>query len=671
MSIRTGIDDLPGSVNKFTMEQLARTFLALNRNTQITHQQIKESHLPTDCARILTWNFWNEYGNVQGVSDVKRSVIKMILYSRTNKVSKGAQETKQSAEQAKRVALIERIAQDIADLEKTRNNDNSDSIDQQIDIKHRMVAKLTIDAPTDSELDPKQVGTVGKRVFEILKAGDDSKDGFLLLREFEFAVTGRRSGRRDQHQFKAGGRTLVYKSDDSWRTKGQDRQTEQREQNNQSSGSKSQNWRRPKNQDNEAGGGSSGAYVPPHARKDSNDMYGHGQQNGWVDGPITYGHSEQSNDQQNRPAQRNEPAQRDGRYQSERYGQHKPSAYVPPSADKPASKSAYVPPHLREGVDSQQSSRNTRYVPPHRRDNGQGAERDNGRDSRYNRDNRYNRNDRDGRHGQRGQRGYNSRDNRDNQHNTKQDGFVSLDDVVKNKDDDFDCDDTEQFPDLASAYRTETVEEKPSVRKVNMVVEKPTIVQKVSGDIDADWDDSDCSENSDTEGVEEMNRLDQQETIVTEGATDSTTQAKLSNPWGTSFAEIVKRQSQPEPEQDQPESDSDDDWGDQVQLHSGMMVLGTTTKISTPGATFKSRWADSDSEDDAEADVRSMSAHPVHVTNTIPKTSNAIRQIPKERNNDDYDTFFNGNDDVDDEYDDYEEVEGYHDEYGDYVDYEY
>lgn len=594
----------------------------------------------------------------------------MILYSRTKKVSKGSQETKQSAEQAKRVALIERIEKDIVDLEKTRNNDNSDSIDQQIDIKQRMIAKLTTDAPTDSELDPKQVGAVGKRVFEILKAGDDSKDGFLLLREFEFAVTGRRSGRRDQHQFKAGGRTLVYKSDDSWRTKGQDRRTEQREQNNQSSGSQSQNWRRPKNQDN-GESGSSGAYVPPHTRKDSNDTYGYGQQNGWVDGPITYERGEQSNDQQSRPAQRDRrdgrdgsaqrdgPAQRDERYQSERYGQRKPSAYVPPSADKSAPKSVYVPPHLREGADSQQSSRNARYVPPHKRDNG----RDNGRDSRYNRDNRYNRNDRDG------QRGHNSRDNHNNQHNAKQDGFVSLDDVAKNKDDDFDCNDTEQFPDLASAYCTETVEEKPSVQKVDMVVEKPTIVQKVSGDIDADWDDSDCSENSDTEGVEEMNRLDQQEIVVTEGVTDSVTKVKPSGPWGTSFAEIVKRQPQPEPEQDQLESDSDDNWGDQMQLPSGMTVLGTATKIPTPEVTFKSRWVDSDSEDDMEENVQSA-----RVTNTISKTSNNIRQIPKERHNDDYDTFFNGNDDVDDvddEYDDYEEAEGGYDEYGDYGDYEY
>lgn len=286
MSIRIDIDDLPGSVNKFTMQQLASAFLKLNRHNQILTIQIKESHLPTDCARIMTWNFWNAYGNVAGVSDVKRSTIKMILYSRTHKASKNGQGARESAQRIKNASLIKRAEQDLADLnsrlqealqEAGGNDDEVDTttLKSQILIKEKIISTLRGEeenSQSGTSLDPAQIGAIGKRVFDILKAGDNGTDAKILKSEFEFISTGVRPGHKDKHRFQEGGRTRIYKSDGSWRTRGKSgsgsrggkksrsppqHRAERRVSSKSSKSSKNSKSAKPK----------PGSYVPPHLRK--------------------------------------------------------------------------------------------------------------------------------------------------------------------------------------------------------------------------------------------------------------------------------------------------------------------------------------------------------------------------------------------------------------------
>jgi hypothetical protein len=266
MSIKIDIDDLPGSVGKFTMAQLAKCYLKLNKNKQILSIQIKENHLPLDCAKIMTWNFWNAYGNVAGVSDVKRSTVRMLIYSRTNKTSRHGESARESALQLKNASLIRRAEQDLDELNQSLEeaDDETDigTIESQIAVKTRLIATLRGDEELESSgtmLDPSQIGAIGRRVFEILKKGDASSDAPLLKSEFEFLHTGVRPGRKDQHKFKAGGKTRIYQSDGSWRHRDKSKSKSK-------SGSRDRPKRFSSKRAAQPKSGSSGGYVPPHLR---------------------------------------------------------------------------------------------------------------------------------------------------------------------------------------------------------------------------------------------------------------------------------------------------------------------------------------------------------------------------------------------------------------------
>jgi hypothetical protein len=285
MSIKIDIDDLPGSVTKFTMRELAHCFLKINRNNQVLSIRIKESHLPTDCSRILTWNFWSAYGSVAGVSDMKRSVVRMILYSRTRKGSKLGESARESAQKIKNISLINRAEDDLtrlraelencesaADGDEEGDEEGATAIRSQIEIKRKLIATLSGEEEiktSGSYVDPEQVGAIGRRVFDILKKGDPSGNAQILKSEFECIVTGVEPGRKDQHRFQEGGRTRVYKSDGAWRNRGKS-----------GSGGRSKSGSKPKNQrpsgkpsgkfsnhnDRSMKPSKPGSYVPPHQR---------------------------------------------------------------------------------------------------------------------------------------------------------------------------------------------------------------------------------------------------------------------------------------------------------------------------------------------------------------------------------------------------------------------
>jgi hypothetical protein len=262
MSIKINIDNLPGSIEQFSMEQLAQCFCKLNKNNQIITIQIKESQLPTECARILTWNFWSHYGRLSGISDVKNSVIKMILYSKLHVVSKHNKSVKESAKKAKNNIMINKILQNINDLrsklESINDDDKDDDINEEkiqreILIKEKMILKLEDDDELVSRyLEPNQIGAIGKKVFEILKKGDDSANARKLQLEFEYIINGVRpnvSGKKDQHRFTEGGKTLIYKTDGKWKDK------VSKNKSNNKSDDKSSKYQ-PK----------AGSYKPPHIR---------------------------------------------------------------------------------------------------------------------------------------------------------------------------------------------------------------------------------------------------------------------------------------------------------------------------------------------------------------------------------------------------------------------
>lgn len=240
MSLEINIDGLPNSVNKFTNEQLVKCFVVLNKNNQIMTIKIKESHLPVECAKILTWTFFDSMGNIPGVVDVKRSIVKMMIYSKTHKDFKSIVEKKEELQRNKNNSLIEKLKADIETLNGSYvtndTNDINDANDakKQILIKEKIIEKLLATNENKNsvgKLDPNQIGAIGKRIFEILKKGDNNDNTKDLYNEFKYANGEKRptqdekdnyeenSFKKDVHQFTESDRTRVFKNNNAqWKS---------------------------------------------------------------------------------------------------------------------------------------------------------------------------------------------------------------------------------------------------------------------------------------------------------------------------------------------------------------------------------------------------------------------------------------------------------------------
>ena len=430
MSLKIDIEGLPSSVSSYTMEQLAKVFAAICKDTQILILQIKESHLPQEISKIYTWNFWSDYGNVPGITDVKRSIVKMMLYARMHK-NFNPSAVKETADKAKNVELLKRVQLDLQALRdelKTCPSTNTDDIVKKIIVKEKMIEKLNSTDSVDRSIEPAQIAAVAKRVFEILKTGDGKPEGRILLKEFEYIEMGGKP-KVDKHRFKEGGRTIVYKTD-----------------------AKDSEWKKdrmpkgdeiPKTYDTSAQPAAQPVYDRPMNSR-----------------PMVVQSQSQSQSQ---------------------------SKFIPQSQ----SQSKFIPQALKKSNPDDQTVAAKRYVPPYLRnktdgDNGEQRDQQNYRnrfDQRDQRDNRYHRdnggnwerqNNRDHKGGYRV-----NGDNRDGLQ-PKQDGYVSLTDIKTS----VDTSDMSEFPDLVGQT------DKP-VRPVTIVEPKILIIDPsniFSTLVDLEWD---------------------------------------------------------------------------------------------------------------------------------------------------------------------------------------
>lgn len=242
MALSVGINDLPSSVSNYSLEQLSNSYLILSKTTKISTIQIKRSHLPSDLNKIMGWNFWDESGIVEGISDVRTSTVKMILYSITN--SKTNITAIENSTKEKNRLLIEKINEEILDLEKL--NTTSD-IESQINIKKLLIQKLE---PKDesNQISPLQIGAIGRRVFDILKNADSTS--LNLKREFEYANSKNKPNDENaKHKFEAGKKTSIYKdSGEFWKSTSTSKSNVQSDRSKPKDGIKSQKYVPPQSQ---------------------------------------------------------------------------------------------------------------------------------------------------------------------------------------------------------------------------------------------------------------------------------------------------------------------------------------------------------------------------------------------------------------------------------------
>ncbi|VBB18678.1 hypothetical protein YASMINEVIRUS_1209, partial [Yasminevirus sp. GU-2018] len=178
----------PSSVKQFTQQQLASAFVKITKDPRVARVVVPDPQsLSNDVRRMATWKIDPKYATVQGVGDLNRAIVKIMVFSKT--IQARPPTSQASVDNSALIAGVEKQIAEL-NLKLSQNPSEKAKIESDIAVKNTILAKLRATATATTveekeEFSQVQMASIAKRVFEIMT---DQNKNFLFHQELDFIV---------------------------------------------------------------------------------------------------------------------------------------------------------------------------------------------------------------------------------------------------------------------------------------------------------------------------------------------------------------------------------------------------------------------------------------------------------------------------------------------------
>ena len=189
MTTHLNQDNNPSSVKKFTYVQLSNAFVKLSKHPKIQKQNVPDIvKLPQDIRKIATWRIDSKYDTVEGIGDLTKMIVKIMVYSKTSQPKSSSSHV--AVDNSVYITEVQKKLDALREQLRTASLAERESLEEEIWLKSQLLKTFTdntsksLDAEKE-EFTQIQIGSIAKRVFDHLS---DPNTVEKIHRELEYAA---------------------------------------------------------------------------------------------------------------------------------------------------------------------------------------------------------------------------------------------------------------------------------------------------------------------------------------------------------------------------------------------------------------------------------------------------------------------------------------------------